>query len=45
MSHDLFLTLAREASALLFFAIAAKQYNMGNRRQNAINNLALVVNK
>ena len=45
MSQDLFLTLAREATALLFFAIAAKQYDMGNRRQNAVNNLALIVNK
>jgi len=39
MGHDLFLTLAREAAALLFFSIAIKQYDMANRRQIALNNL------
>jgi hypothetical protein len=39
MGHDLFLTLAREATALLFFAIAIKQYDMAKCRQIVINNL------
>ncbi len=45
MSHDLFLTLAREVTILLFFAIAIKQYDMANRRQIAIKQFGLVVDK